>query len=205
MHTQANASPSLRYQVPPARVPRSVTTVTGLAGEVMASAIHVAVAIAGRQYAERRNQGHEQEDAPAAGPLRPVHRRVGVADQVLADLVGAGAQGDADARAGRRVAVRQLEWRAEQLQHALGHGDRVLLVGDVLAQDRELVATEAGDRLVPAQRVAQPLGDRQDQLVAGRMAEAVVDDLEAVEVEEQHRDMAAGATRQAVERRGSGG
>ena len=91
------------------------------------------------------------------------------------------------------------------LQHALGDRDRVLLVGDVLAQDRELVAAEAGDGLVPAQRVAQALGDRDDQLVAGRVAEAVVDDLEAVEVEEQHRDVAAAAALEALERARSGG
>ena len=46
---------------------------------------------------------------------------------------------------------------------------------DVLAQDRELVAAEPRDGLAPAQRVAQPVGDRHDQLVSGRVAEAVVD------------------------------
>ena len=56
---------------------------------------------------------------------------------------------------------------AERAQHALADGDRVLLVADVLAEDRELVAAEAGDGLVPAQRVAQALGDGDDQLVAG--------------------------------------
>ena len=56
-----------------------------------------------------------------------------------------------------------------------------------------------------AQRVAQALGDRDEQLVAGRVAEAVVDDLEAVEVEEQHGDVAAAAALQALERAGSGG
>ena len=48
------------------------------------------------------------------------------------------------------------------------------------------------------------VGDRDDQLVAGRVAEAVVDDLEAVEVEEQHGDVAAAAALEAVERLGTG-
>ena len=90
--------------------------------------------------------------------------------------------------------------RLNDAQHALGDRDRVLLVDDVLAQDRELVAAEAGDGLVPAQRVPQPLGDREDQLVAGRVAEAVVDHLEAVEVEEQHGDVAPAAALQPLER-----
>ena len=37
---------------------------------------------------------------------------------------------------------------------------------------------------------AQPVGDHDQQLVAARMAEAVVDHLEAVEVDEQHRRIA---------------
>jgi hypothetical protein len=80
--------------------------------------------------------------------------------------------------------------------------NRVLLVVDVLAQERELVAAEAGDGLVPAQRVPQAVGDRGDQLVAGVVAEAVVDDLEAVEVEEEDGDVGAAAALQALERLG---
>ena len=82
----------------------------------------------------------------------------------------------------------ELEGQAERLQHALGDGDGVLVVEQVLAQDHELVAAEPGERLVPAQRVADALGDRDQQLVALAVAEAVVDHLEAIEVEEQHRD-----------------
>ncbi len=82
----------------------------------------------------------------------------------------------------------ELEGQAERLQHALGDGDGVLVVEQVLAQDHELVAAEPGERLVPAQRVADALGDRDQQLVTLAVAEAVVDHLEAIEVEEQHRD-----------------
>ncbi len=58
---------------------------------------------------------------------------------------------------------------------------------DVVEQERELVAAQARHRVVGPQRRFQPTGDGHQQLVAGRVAEAVVDDLEAVEVEEQHR------------------
>ena len=99
----------------------------------------------------------------------------------------------------------EVEGRGERAQHALGDGDRVLLVADVLAEDRELVAAEAGHGLVPAQRVAQAVGDGDDQLVAGRVAEAVVDDLEAVQVEEEDGDVAAAAAIEALERLARGG
>ena len=146
----------------------------------------------------------EQHQPPAAGLLGAVHRGVGVADQVLDVLVRIGGERDADAGAEDIVSPcvqveRQAERRAARARPtAIG----VLLVDDVLAQDRELVAAEARDRLVPAQRVAQALGDGDDQLVAGGVAEAVVDDLEAVEVEEQHGDVAAAAALEPLERLG---
>ncbi len=130
----------------------------------------------------------EQRGAPAAGLLGAVHRGVGVADQ----LVGAAAErgGGRDADAGVRehlLAAAERERPPERLQDALGDGDGVALVAEVLAQDRELVAAEAGHQLVAANGRAQPLSGRGEQLVAGPVAEAVVDELEAVEVEEQHR------------------
>ena len=51
-------------------------------------------------------------------------------------------------------------------------------------EDRELVAAEAGDGVVGAQRVAQALAADLEQAVAGGVAERVVDLLEVVEVEE---------------------
>ena len=53
----------------------------------------------------------------------------------------------------------------------------------------ELVAAEAGDHVAGAQHAAQALGDDLEQAVAGAVAERVVDDLEVVEVDEQHRDL----------------
>ena len=49
----------------------------------------------------------------------------------------------------------------------------------------ELVAAEAGHGVLPADGSRQALADRDEQLVAGVVAEAVVHDLEPVEVEEQ--------------------
>ena len=60
------------------------------------------------------------------------------------------------------------------------------LVGD-LAQHGELVAAEAGQGVDGAQRPAQPMGHTLEEPVAHLVAEAVVDELEAVEVEEHER------------------
>ena len=51
------------------------------------------------------------------------------------------------------------------------------------------------DRVGLAQALAQPLAHEREQAVAGGMAEAVVDRLEAVEVEDHHREQALVAPR----------
>ena len=61
----------------------------------------------------------------------------------------------------------------------------VLLGADARDEQRELVAAEARDRVALADVLLDPLGDLAQQLVADRVAERVVDDLEAVEVEEE--------------------
>ena len=63
----------------------------------------------------------------------------------------------------------------------------------VLQQHGELVAAEARRGVGVARARDEALGDRAQQLVARRVADAVVDGLEAVEVDEQHREVAAAA------------
>jgi hypothetical protein len=62
----------------------------------------------------------------------------------------------------------------------------VLRVADLRDQDHELIASDACQRVLFTDRGAQPLRALPQQLVAHRTAQAVVDGLEAVEVEEQH-------------------
>ena len=66
---------------------------------------------------------------------------------------------------------------------------------DVGEQEEELVAALPGDRVGLADGRAEPLGDGAQQLVARRVAEVVVDELEVVEVDEEDRDVRAGAPR----------
>src|SRR3954452_454770 len=76
-------------------------------------------------------------------------------------------------------------------------GDRAgaALALEVLTEDDELVAAEAGDRVRGPQRVLEAPGDVAQEAVAGGVAERVVDELEAVEVHEQHGDVAGLAAR----------
>ena len=58
----------------------------------------------------------------------------------------------------------------------------------VFEQDRELVAAEPRDRVAGAHRLAEAVTDREQQLVADGVAEAVVHRLEAVEVDDDDAD-----------------
>ena len=74
-------------------------------------------------------------------------------------------------------------------------------VHQVLAEDHELIAAIAGDRVAVADLTAQACRDADEQLVADLVAVDVVDLLEAVEVDEQDTDRGALAAK-SRERRG---
>ena len=129
-------------------------------------------------------------DGPAAaGPLGAVHRDVGALQQharLVAVLAG---ERDADARGQRHGHLGQVERLLEAGQQLARDGARLDRRVQVGQADRELVAAQPRDRVGPAQRGAQPLGDLAQQQVAGVVAERVVDVLEAVEVEQQQADV----------------
>ena len=96
---------------------------------------------------------------------------------------------------------------ADGVSPAPGHGQRLLeraaqplgdreclrFVGQVLEQHRELVAAEAGGSVLRAERLIDAAGDCAQQLIADGVTEPVVDGLEVVQVEEDHRDPGSGA------------
>ena len=67
------------------------------------------------------------------------------------------------------------------------------IVVDVFGDDDELVAAHARHGVAGPHRLAQPFRDRHEQPIAGRMAVAVVDQLEVVEVEVERGECHTGA------------
>ncbi len=63
-------------------------------------------------------------------------------------------------------------------------------------QDRELVAAEPREHVGLAHAAGKQLGDPDDHIIAGLVAERVVDVLEVVQVEHQQRALGAVAARQ---------
>ena len=100
-----------------------------------------------------------------------------------------GRQRDADAGGDGDIIVADGAAFGDRRADLLGQRAGIRWAGDVPLQNGELVAAETGDEIVLAHGLPQPLADLDDQRVTGRMAECVVDILEAVEVEEQHREL----------------
>ena len=142
----------------------------------------------------RPHLGVEELAAGASALLGPVHRRVGVADQQVGvdRLAGRRAgHGDADAGADEVLDPAHRVGLGEGGGDAVGDRHRLVLVGEAVDEDAELVAAEAGDDVAGPQVGAQPRRHRPQQLVAGVVAHAVVDQLEVVEVEEEDPDRRA--------------
>jgi hypothetical protein len=131
----------------------------------------------------------EEAIAVAALVLRAVQRDVGLAHEVGAIGAVLGRERHADADADVRLVAEDLERAAQVLEDAVERALDSVVEVLLLEQDGELVAAEAGDGFGAAENPAQPAGDFLDQRIAGEVAEAVVDVLEPVEVEQQDRHL----------------
>src|SRR5262249_33827662 len=124
----------------------------------------------------------------AAVLLRDVHRDVGAPDQALDVAAVVGEERDADARSDRH---RELVQKHRILERVADQLDRPLDIDLTIDpnHDAELVPTEPGNDILVADRVRQSRRELAEKRVAARMTERVVYLLEAVEVDEQDRDL----------------
>ena len=134
--------------------------------------------------------------AVAARLLGAVHREVGVAQQLVGAQRGVAGVGDADRGADEDLLALHVEGPAHggddaRRRRASGCTPRAV----VLEQHGELVAAEARRGVRRARAVGQARGRGAQELVAGGVADAVVDGLEAVEVDEEHAQLGLAAGR----------
>ena len=139
-------------------------------------------------------RGIEHMEAVLATQLGLVHGLIGLAHQ----LVGCDVfflRVERNPQAGRhlyRLAVNQHRLGSGVAQ-AFQHGHAVGVGGQVVHDGHKLVATQARQRVAFAQGLAHAHSQRHQQLVAHRVAACVVDGLEAVQVQEHHRQLFAPA------------
>ena len=128
-----------------------------------------------------------------AGGLRGVHRGVRVPDHLVGVRLSGNAERDPDGRSYEQLPSPDLERNRERRQKAISHSAGARLVGIVLQQDPELVAADPRYRVARPTLELQALGGRDQQLVPSVVPEAVVDRLEAIQVQQEDRRSAARA------------
>ena len=126
--------------------------------------------------------------------LRAVQGDVGAAQQVVGVAAVLGVVGEADARAHVEHHAVEHEGVVERAHEPLGQ-PLAVLQREAGEEDGELVAAEAGERVVGAQGAAEPAADLLQEPVAVGVAEGVVDGLEVVEVDDHQHERLVGPAR----------
>ncbi|KTT92351.1 hypothetical protein NS44R_14625, partial [Mammaliicoccus sciuri] len=133
--------------------------------------------------------GLEEREGAAEIALGARQRHVGALQQLFGILAVAGRHRDPDAGADHhRMPLEQIGL-ADRIQDPPRQQHGVLGPHHAALHDGEFVGVETGQRIFLAQRRAQTLGDGAQQLVADAVAERLVDRLEIVEPQHQHRDL----------------
>ena len=125
-----------------------------------------------------------------------VHRGVRVAQEgVGVDAAVGRTRNDPDAGLDEHLLASQLEGGAQSLGDALGHLGGLVQAGDVFQEDGELVPAETRERVSRAQALLETPACRDEQTVPLLVPEAVVHQLEVVQVHEEHGDLVVASIR----------
>ena len=128
--------------------------------------------------------GIEQVVAVLARLLGGVHGVIGVPNQRVGVALVSREHRDADA--GRNAATRlavQIIGLPDSDKQAVDRGDTFVVVDQVAEQDNKFIAAQARHGVAAAHTGAQPARHFDQHPVAGRMAQAVVDFLEAIQIQ----------------------
>jgi hypothetical protein len=128
-----------------------------------------------------------KEHDAAAAAFGGVHGLIGAAGQLVGALAMVRKDGNADAGGDRVPVAIDVEGFVDEVQSPVGDPScRVSVTGR--EDESELVAPESGDEIALSQVGPQPFAQLDEQPVAVMMTERVVDLLEAIEIQHEHRD-----------------
>ena len=137
----------------------------------------------------------EEGVVAAAELLCRIERQVGMHEQVLGVVGVDRIDGDAGAGARKDGGALEIDRLVDARQDALGNAVDVLAGAGARQDHDELVAAEPHAEVGGAAGFAHALRGDDEHIVAGRVAERVVDLLEAVEIELQHGEPFAAPVR----------
>ena len=126
-----------------------------------------------------------QRVAFAPGALGLEQRGIGVAQQLLGAQGVTGEQADTDTGADKQLVAVKNERILHGVEHALRQGRRLHHLRAAFCQHGKFVAPQARQGNPRPKQAAEAFGHQFEQLIANVMAEAVVDDLEVVQVHQQ--------------------
>ncbi len=135
----------------------------------------------------------EDREAALDLALDPVHGDVGVVAQHVVAAAVLGIEAGSDRGRGEDLEIVDEHRRLEALQEAVERGREFDFAYDRIEQQQEFVAADPRQHIGGAQFRLQPLGELDQQGIAGGMAVIIVDVLEIVDVEEHQREAAGGA------------
>jgi diguanylate cyclase (GGDEF)-like protein/PAS domain S-box-containing protein len=130
----------------------------------------------------------EEDMAGLAGSLGHVHGDIRAPQQLFGERNPRLAEGDADARADHHLPPVNAQRLMQGRMDPVDDGQRFRQIA-IVEQDGELVAPEPGDRVTCPDTPGQPLRHRDQDRIAGTVAERVVDPLEVIQVDEDDRDL----------------
>ncbi len=126
----------------------------------------------------------------------PIHGRICIPQHVIRVLVGGVAEGNPDARRSENFFPAEYERRCQYLHEPVRSQPRVARIFKIIEQDREFVSaqarhgerfSQARDRICHSQALLQSIGHGEQELISNQVAQAVVDHLESIEVQEENR------------------
>ena len=137
--------------------------------------------------------GVVQAEAVPTVLLRAMERGVAAAQHGLDRFPVTGPAGDADTGRDRHLVSLQHHGRRDRADQFRDDRGDLGFLGQPGQEQRELVSAEAGHRRagVLADDPRQPIGDLANELVTRRVSERVVHELEAIQVEEEQREVLA--------------
>ena len=133
----------------------------------------------------------ERPPHPPPVGFRRIKRDIRFREQRVGTEPVVGRRGAADACADDHLAAVDDHGAVDFVDDALGEVGGRRLAGRMMVKDDEFVAAPARDEIARADDRAEPACDLDQELVAGAVAEAVVDLLEVVEVEKHHGEAVA--------------
>src|SRR5664280_528570 len=144
----------------------------------------------------------EQLDGVLAAGLDRVHRHVGVAQQLLEVRPRRRADGHPDAGRDAMLDLIQIEMGVQGIVKTPGERQCLRVGADGVDQHEELIPADTGHGVLRTRYGLQPLRDVAQKRVAHLVAEAVVDQLERVEVDHDGGDAVSRSQRAGERLRG---